>query len=190
MFDTPEFIGYLATNWFGKPVGEGDDLAMSEPEPGDPWELLLFEVGGRRLSLPIVAVREVLRIVTIVPLPGAGAGVEGVINCRGTVVPVLDLRAWLGLPPVPAEPDHHLVIAEGEGRLVGLRVDRALELMGRGDAADALGGERDGVAGLAKRPDGLVVILDPARLSARARAAIDGEPDEAAGGEPGGRGTS
>src|SRR5437764_218583 len=61
-------------------------------------EILVFEVDGRRYGLPASEVRELLRAVAIVPLPLAGPAVEGVVNLRGRVVPVFDLRVRLGLP--------------------------------------------------------------------------------------------
>jgi purine-binding chemotaxis protein CheW len=92
-------------------------------------EILVFEVAGRRFGLPASDVRELLRAVAIVPLPLAGRVVEGVVNLRGQVVPVLDLRTRLGLPPRPVAPSDHMIVAQAEGRLVALRVDRALDLV-------------------------------------------------------------
>src|SRR5215469_5263815 len=74
-------------------------------------EILVFEGDGRRYGLPAAEVRELARAVTIVPLPRPRALVEGVIDVRGEAVPVLDLRARLGLPAKGVEPSDHLVIA-------------------------------------------------------------------------------
>src|SRR5215212_7822427 len=91
-------------------------------------EILVFEIGGRRYGLPAAEVRELLRAVTILPLPLAPAVVEGVINLRGVVAPVLDIRARLGLPAKAAEPSDHLIVVAAGGRPVVLRIDRALGL--------------------------------------------------------------
>jgi hypothetical protein len=88
--------------------------------------ILVFEIGGRRFGLPAAEVRELLRAVTILPLPLAPDVVEGIINVRGTVVPVLDIRARLRLPAKAAEPSDHLIVVEPGGRPVVLRIDRAL----------------------------------------------------------------
>src|SRR5262249_17975243 len=131
-----------------------------------------FEVDGRRYGLPAAEVRELARAVTIVPLPRPRALVEGVVDVRGEAVPVLDLRARLGLPAKGVEPSDHLVIARASGRTVALRVDRALERRdGDGapvEAAEGPGWEGDGAVGMARLADGLVPIVDLPRFLARA----------------------
>jgi purine-binding chemotaxis protein CheW len=140
-----------------------------------PLEVLVFEVGDRRYGLPAADVRELVRAVAVVPLPGAPPGVEGVINLRGRVVPVLDVRARLGLPSRPVEPSDHLVVARAGQRLVALRVDRATDLV-RFDAAD-VGEARGLVPGLesvgwvARLPDDVLLIHDLGTLVAQAESA-------------------
>ncbi len=126
--------------------------------------VLVFEVGERRYGLPTTDVRELLRAVTVVPLPGAPAIVEGVINVRGNVIPVLDIRARFRLPPRAATHTDHLIVASIGDRRVALRVDRAIELVqcAASDVEDARGVVPgvEYVAGVAKLPDGLVLIHD------------------------------
>src|SRR5947209_286603 len=102
---------------------------MPQALQAKPLEVLVFEIEGRRYGLAAVVVRELLRMVAVVPLPGAPAVVEGVVNLRGAIVPVLDLRQRFGLPARPATPADHLIVAEADGRPVALRVDRAVELL-------------------------------------------------------------
>jgi purine-binding chemotaxis protein CheW len=127
-------------------------------------EILVFEIGGRRYGLPAAEVRELLRAVTILPLPLAPAVVEGVINLRGVVAPVLDIRARLGLPAKAAEPSDHLIVVAAGGRPVVLRIDRALGLATLDEAqigqAGGLVPGGDDVAEVAQLPDGLVPVLD------------------------------
>src|SRR5437588_10594891 len=106
-------------------------------------EILVFEVDGRRYGLPASEVQELLRAVAIVPLPLAGPAVEGVVNLRGRVVPVFDLRVRLGLPARAVAPSDHLIVAQSGGRLVALRVDRALDLV-QLDAEPGAAGEGGG----------------------------------------------
>jgi purine-binding chemotaxis protein CheW len=127
-------------------------------------EILVFEIGGRRFALPSLDVQELLRAVTIVPLPKAPAIVEGVINVRGKIVPVLDIRARFRLPSSALAHTDHLIVARAGERLVALRVERALDLtqVEAKDIEDARkivpGAEY--VAGVAMLPDGLVLIHD------------------------------
>ena len=75
-------------------------------------DALLFELAQARYALAITYVREVVRAVWVDPLPQWPSVVAGVINCRGTVIPVIDTRSRLDLPPKPVSPEDHFVIAE------------------------------------------------------------------------------
>jgi purine-binding chemotaxis protein CheW len=125
-------------------------------------QLLTFEVGASRFATPAGVVREVVRAVAITALPKAPPIVEGIINFRGTLVPVLDIRQRFRLPAVPVAPEQHLIIAQAGNRLVALRVDRALDLVAvDADAIESAARVAPGteyVAGIAKLADGLLVI--------------------------------
>jgi purine-binding chemotaxis protein CheW len=138
-------------------------------------QVLVFEVGGRRFGLLAAAVREVVRAVEVVQLPKAPAVVEGVINVRGNVVPVLDVRSRFRLPPKPLEPADHLIVAKAGSRVVALRVDRATDLV-RLDPADVE--EARGIVPgaeyltwVAKLPHELVLIHDLETFLSRAESA-------------------
>ena len=125
---------------------------------------MTFALGEHRFALPGGAVVEVVRLVAAATLPGAPAIVEGVVNVRGTLAAVVDIRARFALPAAALDPDQHLIIARAGPRLVALRVDRALELVGIPDDAiepvDQIApGTRLG-AGLARLSDGVLVIQD------------------------------
>lgn len=127
-------------------------------------DVLVFEVGGQRYGLPAAEVQEIVRAVTITRLPKAPPIVEGVVDVRGTLAPVLDLRARFGLPPKPAEPGDSLILARAGPRLVAVRADRALELV-RVDPAELtpahlVARRLEYVAGVARLADGLLLIHD------------------------------
>jgi len=128
-------------------------------------EVLVFEVGGQRHGLPAVAVRELLRAVAITPLPEAPADVAGVINLRGRVVPILDVRSRLKLPLKPLAPSDHFVVIEVAERLQVLRVDRALDFVRLGEAecenVQALVPAAAASARVARVADQIVLIHDP-----------------------------
>lgn len=73
-------------------------------------------------------------MVAISPLPGAPPVVEGVVNVRGKVVPVFDLRGRFGLPPPPADPGQHLIILSGSPRTAAVRVDAAEDFLSMPDS--------------------------------------------------------
>src|SRR5262245_6063358 len=91
-------------------------------------EVLVVASDGGTLALPSSDVVEVVRAVAVTPLPKAPAIVEGVMNVRGKVVPVINVRARLGLSAREIAPSDHFVIARVAGREVALHVDQALSL--------------------------------------------------------------
>ncbi len=140
-------------------------------------ELLIFELAGQRYGLPVSDVREIVRAVPLVLLPGAPGIVEGVINVRGSVVPVLDVRRRFRLPPRPLQHTDHLVIARLAGRPVALRVDRAVGLarLAATDVEDLPDlSTTTHASRIAKLPGDLVLIQDlRALLSQAESAALD-----------------
>jgi purine-binding chemotaxis protein CheW len=151
----------------------------------DELELLLFTVAEQRYALPARDVEEVVRAVASVPLPKAPAVIEGIINLRGAVVPVLDLRVRFRLPPRAVQPADHLIIARAGRRRVALRVDRALELarLAAEPAPEVQGA--DYVSGVVMRSDGLVLIHDLRTFLSSAEAAtLEEALTSSAGGPP------
>jgi purine-binding chemotaxis protein CheW len=141
-------------------------------------EVLVFEVAGQRYGLPTVDVRELVRAVAITPLPNAPAVIEGVVNVRGRVLPVLDVRARFRLPAKPLDPSDLFIVASASARGVILRVDRATHLAlideGSFQPPDTLGPSAVYVAGVAKLDDGMVLIHDLTTfLSAAEAASLD-----------------
>ena len=127
-------------------------------------EILVFELENQRYGLPVVDVIETIRAVTITPLPQAPSIVEGILNFRGTVVPVLDLRARFHQKPKALEIQDHLIIARTKERQVALRVDRATDLVRVPESdieeAKKVAPGLDTLSGVARFSDGLVLIHD------------------------------
>src|SRR5688572_4290676 len=117
-------------------------------------EVLVFEVAGQRYGLPIADVLELVRAVAITALPDAPAVIEGIVNVRGRVLPVLDVRARFRLPAKPLDPSDHFIVAEAGPRGVILRVDRATHLAFVDDSSiqqpETLGPHTGYVAGVAR----------------------------------------
>lgn len=138
-------------------------------------DLLVFEVNAHRYALPATSVTEVVRAVAITALPGAPRVVEGVINFKGTLVPVIDIRMRFGLPAQVLAASDLMVIANSGTRLIALRCDGGASVR-RGQSSeietdpDALSTSRF-VAGLAKFADGTVVIHDLAAFLSEAESA-------------------
>ena len=129
----------------------------------DELPVVVVEVHGVRCGLPAPGVLELHPVVAVSPLPGAPAVVEGVIDVRGSVVAVVDLRARLGLPRRPPLLSDHLVVSRVGARTVALRVDRAVELTivdpSHIDRPEDLT-DAPHLSGVARLDDGLILIHD------------------------------
>jgi purine-binding chemotaxis protein CheW len=88
-----------------------------------------FQVGGGIYALDVAQVREVVRWQAITPLPKAPELIDGVIDLRGVIVPVIDLGRALAGRSVAPTPDTRIVVAEIDGLLMGLIVDAAIEVL-------------------------------------------------------------
>src|SRR5262245_19573565 len=91
--------------------------------------LACFELAGDLYALDVAQLREVVRWQPVTPLPRAPALIEGVIDLRGSIVPVIDLGKRLRGAPVTPGARARIAIVEVDGLVVGLGVDAATEVM-------------------------------------------------------------
>lgn len=138
--------------------------------------ILPFATAEQRGGIMLNFVDEVQRACNISRLPSAPGVIEGIINVRGEIVPVVDLRARFDLPRKPLALSDRFIIIRCSGRKVGLRVDEVdtpRTLGSEALAADELSGAL-GVAGVAKLPDDLLLIYDAdAFLSSTEKEALE-----------------
>jgi len=97
---------------------------------GSPVDLAAFAVHGRVYAIEVTQIREIVRARELTPLPRAPRLIEGVVDLRSSVVPVVDLGRALGEGPVSPGPGVRIVLLEVDGLLLGLRVEAALEVLG------------------------------------------------------------
>lgn len=126
-------------------------------------DLVVLELAGQQFALPVRQVREVLPRAALTALPGAPAGVLGVLSLRGVLLPVLDLRQRLGLPAVPASIGQRFVVVELQTASVGLLVDAVTGIVaGPADETASTRASTDEVIRRVAEIDGRVVsILEP-----------------------------
>ena len=91
-------------------------------------QLVLFELKGETYGVNVAHVQSIISKQNIVTVPGSPAFIEGVINLRGTVVPVVDLRARFNLAEAAAGQKFVIVIVELDGMQIGLIVDKVTEV--------------------------------------------------------------
>jgi purine-binding chemotaxis protein CheW len=88
-----------------------------------------FRIGDETFAVPIEMVHEIVRVPEITSVPEAPDCVEGVINLRGRIIPVVDLRKRFGEPQITRDKKNRILVVEVEGKLVGLMVDTASEVL-------------------------------------------------------------
>ena len=93
------------------------------------YQLVVFAIGSEEFGVEIGQVREIVRLVPITYLPKAPEFIEGVVNLRGQVLPVIDLAKRLGIPSHPRTESTRIVVIEVENNTVGMIVDSVSEVL-------------------------------------------------------------
>ena len=126
--------------------------------------LVVFSLEGQRYALPLSAVDRVIHAVEVISLPKAPEMVLGVINMQGRVIPVLDLRKCLRLPPGDMELSDHLIIAHTSRWKVALVVNEVHGIIERSEqevvAAERIFPGIEHIGGVVKLEDGIMLIHD------------------------------
>jgi len=145
-------------------------MAASKQRPDPQKSLVGFVVGDVVYAVAIRCVKEIVNPVPLTELPHAPAIVAGVMDHRGEVVPVVDLRVRFGLPPSADGRRAKWILVEVEGRRIGLAVDRVTGVFGMGGselkAAPSLGegDEERAIIGVTQHEGRLTFVLDVSRF--------------------------
>jgi purine-binding chemotaxis protein CheW len=140
----------------------------------DNLQAVVFRLGDEEFGIDITQVREIDKLVRVTRVPRVPSFVEGIINLRGQLVPVLDLRTRLGLRHEAPPKSARIVVAEIEGRTFGMIVDEVREVV-------RIPGEQiveshvvleglatEYVGAVAKIEERLIILLDVAKVLAGA----------------------
>src|SRR5262244_4163501 len=100
----------------------GETSALLAPEKVREW--IVLEVGNIRCGIAITQIQEINKQIDMTPVHHAPAYVRGVINLRGQIVTVVDLRVKFGLPPLELDDERCIVVVGGSGGRIGLLADR------------------------------------------------------------------
>jgi purine-binding chemotaxis protein CheW len=125
-----------------------------------PREILIFLLDQQRYALPSSLVQELARAVEIIAVPGTPREVEGAIDYRGKIVPVLDMRRYLELEPRAPLPTDYLVILRVGDRLLAIRVDRALDVTLVDPLKNDESSAGQGDSSVVHVKDGTVIVLN------------------------------
>jgi purine-binding chemotaxis protein CheW len=132
-----------------------------------------FRIGRETFGVPIAMVREIVRVPEITSVPNAPEYIEGVINLRGRIIPVVDLRKRFGEKEIVSTKKNRVVVVELEARLIGLLVNSASEVL-RIPPSEIQApqdvfqeGELNYITGVGKLKGRLVILLDLSRILQR-----------------------
>ncbi|MBU6427903.1 MAG: chemotaxis protein CheW [Cyanobacteria bacterium REEB65] len=95
---------------------------------GDEIQFVTFALATEAYAIGISDVQEIIPLLPIIRIPEAPPWVEGLVDLRGTILPVLDLRLRFGMPPADDEVGRCIIVATIEGQPVGLMVDAVREV--------------------------------------------------------------
>ena len=143
---------------------------MSVPSITDTRQYLSFELDGESFGIDVTHVREILEFSRLTGVPRTPAYMKGVINLRGSVVPVIDMRLKFGLPEIEKTINTCIVVVEvstgDETMIIGALVDSVQEVFelesGQIEPAPRTGVKLEAgfIKGMGKRDDNFVIILD------------------------------
>ena len=147
-------------------------------------QFLTFALGQEEYGVEILKIQEIKGFSAITPLPNAPAYVKGVLNLRGTIVPILDLRAKFGLPEAAVTAFTVIVVVQVQGQTMGFLVDAVSDVLTVAGAqiqpAPDCHGQLDTscLTGLAQAGDRLVILLDIDKVLTAAEAVAAAETAE------------
>ncbi len=129
-------------------------------------QLACFKVGMELYALDIMKIKEIIRPQKLTAIPKAPSFIEGVINLRGAVIPVADMRKRFDQPISKENRKNRIVVCSLAGRIIGLLVDEVTEVkrFSRQEIAPApqfiKGPNADYFLGVARRDDDLIMLID------------------------------
>jgi purine-binding chemotaxis protein CheW len=154
------------------------ESGLGEGQDNDTQDALLFAMGREMYALPANQVHEVRPLGWLTPLPGTPAFLAGLINVRGRIVPVIDLRSLLGMPS-DETPLTSIVLVAYRGGDIGLLVTGrpTVHPLRLADLTEPPPGTLSGIDPSSVRgiTPGLVIVLDAERLLADPRLVVQHE---------------
>jgi len=98
-------------------------------ETSELLQLVSFMIGDEEFAVDILIVQEIIRMLQITKVPNAPDFVDGVINLRGRIIPVIDLRCKMGMKRIEHDKNTRIVVVEVIGKTVGFIVDAVTEVL-------------------------------------------------------------
>jgi purine-binding chemotaxis protein CheW len=148
-----------------------DQTKKATPETEQAVQLISFSIGSERFGVQILVIQEIIMMSTITEIPNSPDFVEGVINLRGNIIPVLDLRKRLRLRGVPRsagpKPGTRILVVEIDDSVTGFIVDAVAKVITVPAARIApppdivmAGVQSQYISGVSHMDEGILIILD------------------------------
>jgi purine-binding chemotaxis protein CheW len=135
-------------------------------------QLVTFKLENEEFGVDILKVQEINRMLTITRIPNAPPFVEGVINLRGKIIPIVDLRKRLGFTGKPYDKSTRIIVVELDGLILGFIVDSVSEVLRISESTvepppSIIGGiESDYIEGVGKLDNRLLILLELSKVFA------------------------
>ena len=127
-------------------------------------QLVVFHLGEEAFGVDIGQVREIIKMAEITRMPNAPELVEGIINLRGTITTIMDLRKRLGMTVADSDENTRIIIVEASGSTLGMIVDSVSEVLRISskdiDPPSAASTHAEYIQGVGKLDDRLLILLD------------------------------
>jgi purine-binding chemotaxis protein CheW len=146
------------------------DENMKTQLSGRTLQVVSFALGSEEYGVDIAQVQEINRMVTITRVPRAPQFMEGVINLRGQLIPIIDLRTRFGMERAERTKNTRIVVTEVGSKRLGMVVDSVSEVLRIPveqieDAPELVAGvDTEYIRGVGKLDDRLIIMLDLARV--------------------------
>lgn len=148
-------------------VDEIQNIKLQSNEVGEELiQIVSFRIANEEFGIDIIRVQEIIRMVDITRVPNTPDYVIGVINLRGKVIPIIDMRRRLNLVEAPYTKETRIVVIEEEGKVVGFIVDSVSEVLRISNSITeppppmVSGISSDFISSIAKLDGRLLILLD------------------------------
>jgi purine-binding chemotaxis protein CheW len=169
-FPHEEIIGadWSFFKFFGElPINIVEEVPMKDGrKDSDILQLVTFKLENEEFGVDILKVQEIMRTVEITRIPNAPEFVEGVINLRGKIIPIVDLRKRLGFRSKEWDPRTRIIVVELDGLTIGFVVDSVSEVLRiprdtiEPPPSIVSGIESDYIEGVGKTGERLLLLLE------------------------------
>ncbi|MBI5657317.1 MAG: chemotaxis protein CheW [Geobacter sp.] len=150
------------------------DQKEKEDASGELIQLVSFKLDEEEYGVDVLKVREIIRMPSITRVPNTPHYVEGVINLRGKVIPIMSIRRRFGLGEVENDKSTRIMVMDVDGELMGFIVDSVSEVIRISEKeiqppppVATSGVDQECMSGVINQPERLLVLLDLEKMSSR-----------------------